>query len=57
MSTERDRQLLVELYLDQMPKLATCDQYNLSPMQFDRLHYREKSRLKRILLEHNSLFI
>ena len=26
MPIERDRQLLVELYLDQMPKLATCDQ-------------------------------
>ena len=47
----RDRQLLTGFYLEQKQKSTICDECDLTALQFDRIHYRAKQRLKTVMLE------
>ena len=43
----RDRNLLKQHYLNQVPKTTLCSQFDLEPAQFDRVIHRARSRLRK----------
>ena len=47
--TERDRQLLVQFYLEGTDKQQLCRELGLSPKHFDRVLMRARSRLRTII--------
>lgn len=49
LSTPRYRDLLQRTYLYQEAKLDVCQALNLSPDQFDKIHYRAKKRFRQLV--------
>lgn len=47
---ERDRKILMSFYITQLDKPQICQQLNLNTDQFDKVVYRSKQRLKKLLL-------
>ena len=43
----RDRILLKEHYLNQVPKATLCSQFDMEPAQFDRVAHRARLRLRK----------
>jgi RNA polymerase sigma-70 factor (ECF subfamily) len=52
MSPLRDRHLLVRFYLDEEDKQAICRDMHLNSLQFDKVLYRARRRLKELLETH-----
>lgn len=55
LSTERDRQLLLRFYLREEDKSSICEDLELSPEHFDRVLYRARQRMKKILEDNPDL--
>jgi RNA polymerase sigma-70 factor (ECF subfamily) len=54
MESQRDREALVRFYLNEEDKELICRDLRLSPLQFDKVLYRARKRL-RVLLETRGL--
>lgn len=52
---QRDRELLVSFYLREQGKKAVCESLDLSPEHFDRVLFRAKKRLRKILNNNKPL--
>jgi DNA-directed RNA polymerase specialized sigma24 family protein len=49
LGSARDRRMLVRLYLDEADKDALCREFELAPLQFDKIVHRARKRLRRLL--------
>jgi len=58
LGVERDKLIIISFYITQLDKSQICQQLDLSPDHFDKIIYRAKQRLKRLILSRNkgSLF-
>ena len=53
LSQERDRMILRRVFLDEESKRKICSELDLSPEHFDRVLFRAKQRLRKLILKRN----
>lgn len=49
MTSERDKQLLIQYFVQGCDKTQICEQFDLPPAHFDRVLFRARQRLKQML--------
>lgn len=56
MRSERDRNMLLRYYIDEVEKETICSELNLSNLHFNRVLFRARRRFRKLLVEYESSF-